>query len=272
MPAPLSFARSASFRFALPPSLGEEAARDRAAGLTRYLTKAIGHFTEVSVAKSYDSLCKDLLAGRVDAAWAPPFVCARVEAMGMRVSMRGVRGGTATYRAAIVARRDAGLTLAKLPGLTAIWVDRDSVGGYLLAAAYLKANGLDPQKAFCAHGFAGSYKAALEAVLAKQADVTSIFASSASAKVQRVGFVEVLPDAAQEFEVVAYTDEAPNDGVVVSMTADPGTVQALEQALAALSTTPDGQGLLKEIFSAEKFEPAPRMSYRALYRVALATL
>jgi phosphonate transport system substrate-binding protein len=30
--------------------------------------------------------------------------------------------------------------------------------------------------------------------------------------------------------------------------------------------------LLKDIFNADRFEPAPRMGYRALYRVALASL
>src|SRR5690349_20656551 len=92
-----------SFRFGLPPSLGA-AARDHAPRLEKYLARALGKLVEVSVASTYDGLGKDVLAGKVDAAWAPPFVCARLEAMGARVAARGVRRGRAVYRGALVCR------------------------------------------------------------------------------------------------------------------------------------------------------------------------
>jgi phosphonate transport system substrate-binding protein len=72
--------------------------------------------------------------------------------------------------------------------------------------------------------------------------------------------------------VVAFTDESPNDGVAVAMGTPAATVAALESALMSLQKTPGGQQLLKDTFSAEGFEAAPRMGYRALYRVALASL
>ncbi len=260
------------FRFALPPSLGEAAIKDRALRLERYLTRSLGRFTEVSVATSYDALCKDLLAGRIDAAWAPPFVCARVEAMGVRVLMRGVRSGASTYRAALVSRKGANLSLEKLSGLSAVWVDKDSVGGYLLAAAFLRSKGIDPKKALFAQAFAGSYRAALDLVASGKADFTSVFATSVGAPLQKLGIAEILPERAGELEAFAFTDESPNDGVAVSMQSDSGLQGALQKAVADLSTASEGQQLLKELFNAERFEAAPRMSYRALYRVALATL
>src|SRR6185369_2058104 len=114
---------------------------------------------------SYESLAKDLLSGKVDAAWAPPFVCARIEAMGVRVLVRGVRHGASSYRAALICRAESPLTIDTLGGRAAVWTDRDSVGGYLLAMALLRGKGLDPNKLFPKQEFAGSYKAALEAVL-----------------------------------------------------------------------------------------------------------
>jgi phosphonate transport system substrate-binding protein len=262
-----------TFRFALPPSLGADAASDRAKKLERHLDVSLGRPAEVVVATSYEVLAKDLLGGKVDAAWAPPFVCARVEAMGVRVLVRGVRNGASQYRAALVARADSKVTLEKLAGLTAVWTDRDSVAGYLLAVAFLRSRGLDPAKVFFAQQFAGSYRAALDTLLAGKADVSSVFAQPATPSAPNAsGLDQLVPDRKGELAVVAFTDLSPNDGVAVSMSASPVLVTALEKTLLSLHQTPEGAALLGETFSAERFEPAPRMGYRALYRVALASL
>ncbi len=262
----------ATARFALPSSLGPDIDR-RAARLQFYLRGALGKDIELVVAPTYEQLARDLLSGRVDAAWAPPFVCARIEAMGVRVLVRGVRNGASTYRAALVCRKDSPLTLETLSGTPAAWSDRDSVGGYLLALASVREKGLDPSKAFGKQDFVGSYKAALEAVLDRKADVTSVFAPSVKAGLgDRTGIGEVLPGREGEFRVLFFTDEAPNDGVAVAMNAPATLVAELEKALLSLHGTEEGKLLLEQCFHAERFETAPRMGYRALYRVALASL
>ena len=129
-------------RFMLPPSLGKDAMTDRAARLQKYFTAALNLPAEVSVAESYDGLAKQILSGRLEAAWAPPFVCARVEAMGVRVLMRGVRRGASTYRAVLLGRADQLPGIDQLAGKTALWTDKNSVGGYLLVMAFLKSKGL----------------------------------------------------------------------------------------------------------------------------------
>ncbi|HVE86955.1 MAG TPA: PhnD/SsuA/transferrin family substrate-binding protein, partial [Myxococcales bacterium] len=120
----------------------------------------------------------------------------------------------------------------------------------------------------------GSYRAAVEAVLAEKADVTSVFASpaSASGEAQATGLEEVLPGRSEELKVIAFTDEAPNDGVVCSMSMAPEVMRAMEKVILEMHDSADGAALLRDVFHAEKFEPAPRLGYRALYRVALATL
>ena len=77
-----------------------------------------------------------------------PFVCARIEAMGVRVLVRGVRDGASAYRAALVTRKDSNVMLDTLKGTMAAWSDRDSVGGFLLSMAFLCERGLDPMKTF----------------------------------------------------------------------------------------------------------------------------
>jgi phosphonate transport system substrate-binding protein len=257
-------------RFELPPSLGEDVARKRAQKFEMYAGEALKKRCEVVVANSYEALAKDLLSGKVDAAWAPPFVCARIEAMGVRVLVRGVRSGVSTYRAALVSRADSPLTLGTLGGRAAVWADRDSVGGYLLAMALLRGKGIDPMKTFSKQDFAGSYQAALEGVLEEKYDVTSVFAPSG--KETRTGVEELMPGREKDFHLIEFTEESPNDGVAVSMSTPAPLVSDLERMLLEMNDKPLGVEILKDTFRAEKFEVAQRMGYRALYRVALASL
>lgn len=259
-------------RFALPSTLGP-IAQELASQLQTHLAAALGRETEVVVGATYEQLARELLSGKADAAWAPPFVCARIEAMGVRVLVRGVRQGTSTYRAALLTRADSPLQLKDLKGTTAAWTDRDSVGGYLLPMAWLKEQGIDAGKTFAAQHFFGTYRHALEAVAEGKADVASIFASSAkSGQPDVLGVDEVWAGKGSEFRVLGLTDEAPNDGVAVSMNAPPQVVADLEKSLLSLHTSDAGRALLKDCFHADRFELAPRMGYRALYRVALASL
>lgn len=247
-------------------------ARDRADRLERFLTGALASPVEVSVAPSYDALSKDILSGRVDAAWAPPFICARMEAMGVRVLVRGVRRGSSAYRSALLCRVNAGLTLERLGGQRAAWVDQESVAGYLLPLALLKSRGIDPARTFFSQTFHGSYRDAIDAVHSGRADLATIFAPPASVGGSWTdGVEEVLPGKSKDLTAIAFTEESPSDGVVVSMTSPGGMAETLERAFLQLEASPDAS-LLKDTFRADRFEPAPRLGYRALYRVALASL
>lgn len=264
----------ASLRVALPSSLGNNV-EARGQQLHDYLADALHRPIEVVIPPTYEQLARQLLGGKVDAAWAPPFVCARIEAMGVRVLVRGVRGGASVYRAALLCRRDSALTVDTLQGTRAAWSDRDSVGGYLLPVAFLRERGLDVAKAFARQEFMGSYRRALEAVHTGNAELTSLFAPSAKAIGHGeaiTGIAEVWPEEGDAFRVLAYTEEAPNDGVAVSMSAPASVVADLEKALLAMHQAPAGQAVLRDCFAADRFEVAPRMGYRALYRVALASL
>jgi len=272
-PSPAKAPVRHTFRFGLPPSMGDES-RLQAAPLELFLARTLGKLVEVAVAPTYDALGKEVLSGKTDAAWVPPFVCARLEAMGSRVVARGVRRGSAVYRGALVCRADQPLELDRLEGVRAAWVDRDSVSGYLLPLALLRTRGLELGKVFFSQHFAGSFRAAVEAVLAKEADVASVYAAppSAGTGTAATGLEEILPGRSSELRVLAFTDEAPNDGVVCSMSLSPERMSALEKVVLGMHETPDGAALLRDLFHAERFEPAPRLGYRALYRVALATL
>jgi phosphonate transport system substrate-binding protein len=138
--------------------------------------------------------------------------------------------------------------------------------------AWLREQGHDPAKLFFKQDFDGSYKAALEQVAKGVVDVTSLFAPSKNSGGDSTGINEVWPGQEQAFRVLAYTEESPNDGVAVAMSMSGQLVTDLEKALLAMKDSAAGGQVLKDMFHAERFEPAPRMGYRALYRVALASL
>jgi phosphonate transport system substrate-binding protein len=259
-------------RFAIPSSLGPDATA-RARQLQEYLRGTVEPACDVVVASAYEQMARDLLSGKVDAAWAPPFVCARIEAMGVRVLVRGIRNGASTYRSAVVCRNDSTLTLDALQGAKAAWSDRDSVAGYLLPIAHLRGLGLTPSRCFARQDFVGSFRKALEVVHAAQADLTGIFAPAArSGSPDLTGLQELWPEMATAFRVLAFSDEAPNDGVAVSMSLSPSVASFFEKVLLSMHQSDPGIQTLKECFHAERFEIAPRMGYRALYRIALASV
>lgn len=257
-------------RFALPPSLGTTEALARAKGFSEQLSARVGAPVNLLVAPDYNTLQKMVTDGVVDAAWAPPFICARLELRGLRVALRGSRDGASTYRAAIVCRswEKYELTAASLKGVRAAWVDRDSVGGYMLAAALLKSSGLEPAALFAQERFAGSYREALKAVAEERADITSIFAAPGGS--YQTAVKDVLPAQVKAFGLVAYTQESPNDGVVLSASLDRGVAARVTEAMLQLHTTGEGLAALTKTFRIERFEPSPAGGYRSLYRLALA--
>jgi len=109
-------------RFALPPTLPAGAV-DHAAGdgvdallaharlLREALSDRAGVTVDVVVARDYDAIRQALVTGAVDAALAPPVVCAQVSAApppGARVPvpLQTIRRGHATFASALVARAD----------------------------------------------------------------------------------------------------------------------------------------------------------------------
>src|SRR5262244_1048244 len=133
--------RSDAFRFGLPPSLPISPGPGAQGRLTRVLSGILGRAVQVVVFGDYDGLTEALRRGEVEAAWAPPLVAARAEALGARVLARSVRRGSVRSRSAMLVRADSPLQLETLAGTTAAWVDRASLAGHLLALGWLRERG-----------------------------------------------------------------------------------------------------------------------------------
>jgi phosphonate transport system substrate-binding protein len=249
-------------RVALPPSFVRLDVEKRKR-LEQFLSFATSLPVEVKAAPNSEVLAGSLLSGETTLAWAPPFSCARFEYAGIPVLVRAVRRGAATCRAALVAQASAMVHLDHLHGLRAAWVDRESTGGYLLAAGFLKGRGVDLERTFSSQQFVGSYQAALSAVLEGQADVASVYAPPPEVG-SALRLNELLPGKQGALKAIAFTDEAPNDGVAVAPFTPPSLVRAIEQAFIGAEELTMGPDVL-ELFQAERFELAPKNGYRALY-------
>lgn len=254
------------FTFGLPPSVGRVGAGQRATRLAEFLGAALGRTVVVRVGANYQALKGELLAGTMLAAWGPPYVCARVEAYGGRGLLRGVRHGSVSYRAALVALHRRKVTLGVTSGLRCAWVDPDSLGGYVLPVAWMKEHGFHGYQFVEREEFLGSYQAAVDSVVGGRFDLAPIWAPStippAGEAPSALG--ELAGARARELVVLGYTRECPNDGVVLSPFASAKEAALLEQKLLALHESASGRTLLQEVFGAERFQPAPVGTYRAL--------
>ena len=240
--------RAGHLRFAMPASLGALKASTLALQLGPWLRKQLAPElgVEMHVAESYAALIEDFKARRVDVAWAPPYVCAQVSREGGRSVVQFERGGSTTFRAAFVCRADAPLRLETLEHVAVAWVAKESTSGYLLPRQHLESLGVDLTRAFGDQLFAGSFAAALEALLTHKVALTTVFASAASAATQRTGLDSLPPGLRSQLQIIGFSNESPNDRIVASAGVPEPVFQLLQ---ARLISNDEG---LKAIFDADR--------------------
>lgn len=243
--------RPGHLRFAMPASLGALRASTLSLQLGPWLRKILAPelSVEMHVAPSYASLAQDFREGRVDAAWAPPQVCAEVERDGGRPMVQFERGGSTTFRAVFVCRADHPLRLDALSKVSVAWVAKESTSGYLLPRQYLMDRGVELGKAFGDELFAGSFAGAIEALISGKVALTTVFASSASAAVPRTGLDTLPAGLRSQLQIIGYSDEAPNDGIVASAGMPSSMFELMRARLIG------SQEGLKSIFDADRLVP-----------------
>jgi ABC-type phosphate/phosphonate transport system substrate-binding protein len=253
---------ASGYCFALPPSLGKESIRALALTVAEVLYNA--GFTTVTPYKSYAELEAALLDGTAHAGWGPPIVCGRIENAGGRVAMRAVRYGWVTYRSVLLCRAGDHIELDRLgsPGyrqVRAAWVDPWSMAGYVLPREHLRSKGAALETAFSSEQMLGSYKDCFDAVLDARADITAGYAGR-----RGQGHIELCGDRAPELRTIAYTDETPNDGVVLSPHLSERDANSLCNVLRGLRGDPSAMDVLGQAFDVDGFDDPPDGTYGAL--------
>jgi ABC-type phosphate/phosphonate transport system substrate-binding protein len=252
------------FRFGLPPSLPVAPVPGATGRLTRVLSAIVGRQVSMVQAPDYDALSDAVRRGDVDAAWAPPLVAARAEALGARIVARPLRRGSVRSRSALLVRIDSSLQLETLGGTTAAWVDRTSLAGHLLPMGWMRDRGLEPGKLFGQQLFLGSYQACIDALLGGDADVAALFAPPEGHDL-RQAVEEVAPGRAAEVRVLACTMPALHDAWVVAPHVSLPDALRLERGLLAVRELPEGTSLLRDVVRAERLERAPELGHRELF-------
>jgi phosphonate transport system substrate-binding protein len=252
----------ARYTFALPPSLGREPVRILARRFADVLYAS--GFTTVLPTQSYSQLEDLLESGEAHAAWGPPIVCAMVEQAGGRVLLRAIRNGGKSYRAVLLCRSNHNFDFKRLgapggPQLRAAWVDPSSMAGCILARHHLRSLGIDLDAALSEEKMLGSYQRCFDAVLDYKADLTASFASR-----RGMGFVELCEERAMDLRQLAYTDECPNDGVVLSSHLDDEQSALLADRLHELFARRQALEILATMFNVNGFDEPPPQSYQPL--------
>ncbi|MFS8069826.1 MAG: phosphate/phosphite/phosphonate ABC transporter substrate-binding protein, partial [Byssovorax sp.] len=190
-----------------PPSLGKSKSAARAELLQLALAHELDIPVTIRVTASYKELETRTRAGEAHIVWAPAGVCAKLENF-TRAIYKAVRQGASTYRSAIVAHREPSVSLEHLEGLRAAWVDPYSIGGYLLAADFLRRHGAEPDRVFVQQTFHRSHSDALYAVTGGAADISAVTAWSDDPRSLRDALTLHIGPIERKITVLAVTDAA----------------------------------------------------------------
>ncbi len=252
-------------RIVLPPSIGEMKASARGQMLTETLRRILGRPVNVEVARSYEDLERRIRSGDFDLAWAPPALCGRVQGI-VRSVLKAVRKGRSSYRAAIVCRADSPLSVDRLRGQRAAWVDPSSIGGYALPVALLRSRGVEPGSVLASQRFVGSYRDALLSVLDRSADLAPIYVGDETEPAAQATLQELVGGMAPQLRPFAFTGTAPNDGLVISSGVPAREAAALATSLTSKVASKIGS-VLRDVLGADGFEMAAKGEYAGLARL-----
>lgn len=254
-----------ALKLLFPPSLGKPKASARAELLEPALAQEIGDRVTVEVASDYAELERRALAGEVHLVWAPAAICARLEPTA-RAVFKVVRRKRSTYRSALIARAVDGLSLSKLRGRHAAWVDRLSLGGYVLIADYLRLHGVEPDVVFASQRFYGSHPAALAAVIHATADVAAVTVTGDDDAACRDALIMHAGPAAKSLVAIALSEPAPTDALVFTAKLAPAEAQRIIDKL-----FPQGEGRTRSFLCAamecEGYARAAPNEYKQLLRL-----
>ncbi|HEX8818989.1 MAG TPA: PhnD/SsuA/transferrin family substrate-binding protein [Archangium sp.] len=247
---------AAPIRFLLSPSLGEVKEHVRAELFGRALTQRLGRPVVVELAPSYEVLERELVEGRVDLAWGTAEQCTAFESQA-RAVLRAVRAGRWYYHAALVCRAERPLTLETLKGTRAAWVAPCSTGGYLLPARHLLARGLAPVDVFSEERFHGTYRKALLAVLAHEADLAAIYSSHPEENTVRAYLAEHVGAAERRLVPFTFTEPTLSDGLILTSRLPEADAASLVSILTSLADGGAGLEPLLGLFDSEGFVLSP---------------
>jgi len=223
------------------------------------------HVVERNV-DTYDELEQSMTAGRIDLAWLPPLVFARLDQRSVATAVATVVRPGDAFWSVLVTSPASGITRLvpeQLRGRRIAWVDRLSASGHIVARLGLAALGIDP-RTFASESFVGSHLEALHAALEGHADVAATFARcAAKGGIVHGPWVEAgIP--AKDVVVLGLLGEVPPDLIAASSRMPQEMRAAVEAAMVDVARDEALGPALQAIFGGTKFLPGTPASYSAL--------
>jgi phosphonate transport system substrate-binding protein len=249
--------------------------------LTDYLTKALGIQTDGIVSTDYAAAVEAMGADQAQIGlFAPLPMIQACQKYGAKIVLQSVRHGSSTYHTQFFTNKPdkycadkpvakasnatylncngtASATtgpvaldsLSKLKGATVALLDPGSTSGYIFPSLAMINAGIDPKKDIT--------PLQLES---HDQSVLAVYNGDAEAGVSyddaRDAVVKDKPDVGQKVVVFAYSDEIPNDGVVVGGKLTPDLQDKITTVLTDYANTADGKKVLDDIYQIDGFAPA----------------
>ena len=236
---------------ALVPSSESEKLVSTIKPIADYLSRESGVEVVGKVLPTYMAVVEAMGSGQVQIGWLPPlaYVLAS-DRYGVKVVLKAVRNGKATYQGQILVAEDSQIQkLSDLKGKRIAFVDPGSSSGYLYPRAMLMKQGIDPERDMRVV-FAGSHDAAVLALYNGSVDAAACYVDV------RKRMSERFPDIFDRTRVLAVTDPIPADSVSVVPDLPPEMEQKLIAALEKLARDPEGRRLIYELYEIEDLVPA----------------
>jgi phosphate/phosphite/phosphonate ABC transporter binding protein len=201
----LASAQGQELRLGVLPRLSATELTTMFTPLADHLSRETGKKVRLVLAKDFDAFQKQVNDGELDLAFSNPLVYVQLK-RGLDLAPLGLsaekKGGT-RFRGVIVVRKDSGIAdLAGLKGKRLIFVDEDSLGGYLAQALLLKKQGFALEHDFVRLPFAKKHDNVTMAVFNRAADAGGIREDDLD-KMQ--GKLDL-----SQLRILAYTDYFPN--------------------------------------------------------------
>jgi phosphonate transport system substrate-binding protein len=238
--------------------------RKRYNSLANYIGKKLSVDVKLKFLESYGDICKEIVKGRVDAAFFGSFTYAQAHAQtGVEPIARPVwPDGSSTYSGYIFVRKDSGIKGPKdMREKRLVLVHKATTAGYIFPLDYFAQQGIsDINSYFKKVVFVGRHDYACWSVYIKEADVGAaknhIFNDLAKS----------FPKFKQSMLILAESSEVPSNGLAVRRDIESALKLRLKEVLLNLNKSDEGRTVLSE-FGAIRFIQTSNEDYRPLYEM-----
>ncbi len=259
--------RRMKIAFGLGPSPGPERLARYLGPLGAYLEARAGFAgLAIETLESFTEVAAELESGELRFGWLPAATFARsARASRIKLLLQSIRGDSSSYHSVLFVRADSPLqTLADLRGRRVAWVSRDSSAGYLLPAHALKESGAEPGW----ESFEGSHAAVVRAVASGEVEAGATFCSidpnARPNRIRTAGWTETIEVQNVAFRPVATFGPIPGDVLCASPGSSYGERALFVSAMARMHLDPDGVGIVRGLFGADRFEIALPRHFQSL--------